>query len=660
MSIKQNNSAPVSENSLPRLRETVLNRVYIIFLIIGVIVLGVTSIDPITNGNWILLIGYLITYFIILLAYKLKTLPYIFRALIVLLGLIVIGVSELWYFGFGSSGYLFLFSAIILSCWFIGPYLGIILLSVSSVLTGFIIISNMYENLSIGTFQRQFANELKEYLMPYLGFFVISVVFISLFKILITGLQKNILAIVKYQEDLEYSHTELQNSVSMFNTVIESFPSVFYMYDLQTKHLVKYNENHWKMTGYSESEIKAMTIYDWLANDAARLKMKDILMTIKNYDSVSIELPFITKDGSIRPVLFTAKSFTYQKKDYFLGFSMDLTETKELESKFKQVFDYSKAGIMIINKDGEIKEQNAVTSELAKVENGSFIGKTIYDFSPESDRERRIQMNADLFEGRIDQIHEERESILPDGTRMYLDVSVGLIPFSKEGPRAVYVLVDISEQKKYQLQLELSLKEKGLLLQEVHHRVRNNLQIISSLINISSSFSKNIEDFKQSLALRIQAMSLMHERLSEEEGFASVDLESYIYDLIGSIYELYEIDINKIQISLNIPEKIVFKIDIASSLGILINEIISNSLLHAFIGIDKGQIVVDIHKIKDHIKMNIKDDGIGLPDGYSEKDSFGVLMIDSLVQQLEGEIVSNSGFLPENRGTEFILTIPCM
>lgn len=659
MSVEKHNSAPITVDSLSNLRKNVLDRVYVVLLIIGGIAIAASSIDPISNRNWILLIWYIGIYILVLLGYLIKKIPSYIRVFVILLVLISIGVSELWFFGFASLAYLFLFASIILACWLVGTNLGFILLGISFFIAGIIAFFYSYGNLDMSSPQRQIADDLIDWLAPFLGFFVISIAFISLFKILITGLQQTILANTKYQEEIESSRSDLESSVAMFEAVINSFPEVFYMYEFPPKHLVRYNENHWKMTGYTESDIQKMTIFDWFGDNSSRSEVENAFKTINKNESISMELPLNTKGNKEQPWLFTAKAFTHNKKDYFVGFGLNLTEQKELESKYKHIFEGSKAGILLINKKGEIKELNKITSDIAELDKEQLIGKNVFDFSPNSDRERRIQMDTDLFEGRIDHIHEEREVILTDGNRKYLDISIGLVPFSKNGPLAVYVLVDITKQKEYQMQLEISLKEKGLLLQEVHHRVRNNLQIISSLINISSSFSEDIEDFKQSIALRIQAMTLMHERLSEEEGFASLDLESYISDLIGAIYELYEIDINKIKISLNSPEKIVVKIDLASSLGILINELISNAILHAFTGLDRGQITISVHKLDDDLELNINDDGIGLPDNYNDNNSFGFLMIDSIINQLGGKIVNRTGYLSDNRGSEFILTIPC-
>ncbi len=651
-------SSPMTVDSLAELRKNVLIRIYWFFLGIGAVLLVVGSIDPIKDGNWLLFAGYLIIYLILILSHIGKQIPYIIKTSVILITLVAVGLSELWFFGFGSLGYLYLYASIIFACWLVGMLWGFILIGISFISTGIIAAFYSFGNLDMSSPQRQIADTLTDWLSPFIGFFVISIATVSFIGILIQGLQRNILANMKYQKDLESSRSKLQSTVTMLDAVINSFPAIFYMYDFPPEHLIRYNENHWKMTGYTEAELKTMTIYDWFDEDSSISKLKDFLGTTNQNESISIELPFKVKDGTKHPWLFTAKSFTHQEKEYFVGFGQDLTEIKELESKFRRVFEGSKAGIILTDRNGNIKDLNNIVSEIAELERENLIEYNVFDFSPESDRERRIHLNTELFEGKIDKIREEREIILADGRRKFADVSVGFVPYTKEGPLAVYVLVEITKQKNYQSQLETSLKEKELLLSEVHHRVRNNLQIISSLINISSAYSVNIEQFKQVVSLRIQAMSLIYEKLSEEEGYASVDLESYVYDLISTIYELYTIDVNKSQITLMIPEKIVIKIDIASSLGILINEIISNAVLHAFDGINKGRISVNINNTSGLLNIKINDDGIGLPDDYKDQESFGFVIIDSLVKQLKGELVIRSGFLPDNRGTEFVLKIP--
>ena len=658
MKSEQDSSAPMTVDSLTELRKSVLNRIYIVFLIIGGFAFAAGSIDPISNGNWLLFAGYLVIYLLIIIAYLGKHLSVKLRSSVLLFCITLFGISELWYFGFGSLGYLFLYASITIACWLVSIRWGGVLIAISSIITVVIAAVYSYGNLDMTSPQRQIADSMTDWLGPFLGFFVISIASVSFIGILLQGMQRNILANVKYQKEIETSHSELQSNVAMLDAVIGSFPEIFYMYDLPPEHLVRYNENHWKMTGYTESELKKMTVYDWVGDENSSSKLEDALGTINKNESISLELLLKAKDGTTRPWLFTAKAFNHKKKDYFVGFGLNLTEQRELESKFKQVFERSKAGIILTDRNGKIIDANDVVAKRVKMDKSSLIGSNIIDFSPESDKVRRMQLITDLYEGTIEEIREEREIILIDGTHKFGEISVGLVPHSKEGPLAVYILIDVTEKRNYQTQLETSLKEKELLLQEVHHRVRNNLQIISSLINISGSNPESIEGFKQSVALRIQAMSLMHERLSEEEGYASVDLESYIYDLIGAIYELYIVDVNKIKITIIAPEKIVMKIDIASSIGILINEIVSNAVIHAFRGIDEGNISVDIHNVEGLLTIKIEDDGIGMPGDYDKQDSFGFVIIGSLVKQLKGELAVRSGFLVDNKGSELVLKIP--
>ena len=129
MSVEQGHSAPMTENHLSELRKSVLNRIYLVFLVIGGIAIAVGSIDPISDGNWLLFAGYLIIYLLIILAYLGKQLPVRIRSSVLLLCLVLLGVSELWYFGFGSLGYLYFYAAITLGCWLVSTRWGFLLIA---------------------------------------------------------------------------------------------------------------------------------------------------------------------------------------------------------------------------------------------------------------------------------------------------------------------------------------------------------------------------------------------------------------------------------------------------------------------------------------------------------------------------------------------------
>lgn len=205
--------------------------------------------------------------------------------------------------------------------------------------------------------------------------------------------------------------------------------------------------------------------------------------------------------------------------------------------------------------------------------------------------------------------------------------------------------------------IETSLQEKEVLLKEIHHRVKNNLQVISSLLNLQSGAIKDenaFEVFRESQN-RIKTMALIHEKLYQSNNLLKINLEEYVNDLIKNLYNSYNLGPDYLSLKVQV-KNIYFNIDTAISLGLIINELISNSLKHAFTDrkIEEGELQI----IMDNFNSNkycliIKDNGKGLPEGFDLKNSptLGLRLVNSLVSQIEGNIEINN-----NEGTEFKIT----
>jgi two-component sensor histidine kinase len=191
----------------------------------------------------------------------------------------------------------------------------------------------------------------------------------------------------------------------------------------------------------------------------------------------------------------------------------------------------------------------------------------------------------------------------------------------------------------------LSLREKEQLLREIHHRVKNNLQIISSLLNLQT---ENTQDEKF-LALiresrnRIKSMALVHEMLYATTDLSSIKLKDYIKNLYESIYLSYRRPDMKIVFHLEVRDELNFEIDRMINLGLILNEIISNSLKYAFES-NRGNISIAMEENNNKYTLTVKDDGKGLPEGFNEKtDShLGMQLIFLLAEQLSGTIELHS------------------
>lgn len=239
-----------------------------------------------------------------------------------------------------------------------------------------------------------------------------------------------------------------------------------------------------------------------------------------------------------------------------------------------------------------------------------------------------------------------------NGDHFWGQFSVKLIPETTE---IEGVVIDVTEQVNYERQLRASLQEKELLLKEVHHRVKNNLQVISGLLQIQADKYNNSEvssPLLESMA-RIRSIASAHEHLYQSENLAEIDFTGYLNKLAVSVMELATEKKIDIRFSGN---KLTLDIEKAIPLGMIFNELVSNSIKHGFKGQESGTIDVKIEKDKDVIVMSIDDDGQGFENNFSaEEETLGWKLVKALARQVKGNIqmFSSPGF-----GATAIISIP--
>jgi len=199
-------------------------------------------------------------------------------------------------------------------------------------------------------------------------------------------------------------------------------------------------------------------------------------------------------------------------------------------------------------------------------------------------------------------------------------------------------------------------KEKEILVREMHHRIKNNLQVISSLLSIQSDYIRDAESHKLFLNSlnRIRAMSMIHENLRQPDNFSVVDIEKYFRNLTIYLCRTYNINTSQVKLKFNIGLPSL-PIDASITCGLIINELISNAFKYAFPDNRSGNVTLSLVKFPKQNKLVVSDNGIGLPDkmDMESKDTFGLLLIRTLVDQLNGtmEVVSK-------KGAKFIIRFP--
>ena len=277
--------------------------------------------------------------------------------------------------------------------------------------------------------------------------------------------------------------------------------------------------------------------------------------------------------------------------------------------------------------------------EFMEVKRSEFLTKNLSDFIFYHEDVKTIEDEEFWFKGNI---LEVKFNI--NGKCKILDLTI--TPVTLNDKTIIFgVGNDVTERKKAEAGILRSLKEKELLLREIHHRVKNNLQIISTLLTLQSSQSKknNINDLYRESQNRIQSIALIHENLYHSDDLAHINFEAYVKGLITDLFDSYGVNPKAIQMNLNI-EHITLGIETAIPCGLIVNELVSNSLKHGFRDVKTGIVRVDIKKIgQSKFELKVLDTGSPFPSDINvhTNDSLGLELIKNLVDQLDADLSFN-------------------
>jgi len=328
-------------------------------------------------------------------------------------------------------------------------------------------------------------------------------------------------------------------------------------------------------------------------------------------------------------------------------------DLRKSEERYRRFFDNDLSAVYLSTPAGDLLACNPAMVRIMGYGSAEELLQTRSDRLYRSIGERDVFL-AELRTKRILQ-NRETELVRKDGS--VISVIENVVGIFEDGRLVEFMgyMFDITERKAAEEKLRTSLREKEALLREVHHRVKNNLQVISSLLHMQSTYAaddatrsalKESED-------RVRAMGLVHGILYQTNNFGAIDFGAYVRSMLTVLLQSF----GRQEISTSVDSgSIELPMDMAVPCGLILNELVTNSLKHAFPDDRKGTLEIVLRRCDDKmIELSVRDDGVGFP---AEKDfqtaqSMGLLIVQSLAQQLGGTLSMESG-----TGTKFVVRFP--
>jgi PAS domain S-box-containing protein len=382
------------------------------------------------------------------------------------------------------------------------------------------------------------------------------------------------------------------------------------------------------------------------------------------YFQIQIEGKLIRSNGEI----FWVNTWFRGEKDEngvtikLYGVNQDITERKIIEEslivsedKYRTLFEADPNYTILLDTDHFIVDVNAATTQITGLSKEKLIGKHLNDLDIILDEDKLFHIDkiVDLLDGNKVKPFEAR-LMDKDGNLRW--VNVRLTSIEKENFISFILIIasDITELKQYENEIHDSLHEKEILLQEIHHRVKNNMQIISSLLSIQTRYvddQESINVLKESQN-RVKSLAMIHEKLYKSKNFNKIHLIDYIESLVWDLFYSYAIEKGRIKPIMDIDD-IKLNIETSVPCGLIITELVSNSLKYAFPDLSEGVLNISLKIIDDYYELCIGDNGVGIPENidFYNTDSLGLQLVNSLTDQIDGEIEFD-----RINGTKFTIT----
>jgi PAS domain S-box-containing protein len=455
--------------------------------------------------------------------------------------------------------------------------------------------------------------------------------------------------------------TDRKQATEQFRLALEAAPTGMLMID-EAGTIVLANAQIEALFGYPREELLGQRL-ELLVPERFRAHHPDLRKMFFGDPKTRVmgagrELYGLRKDGTEVPIEIGLNPLQTSEGHFVLSSIADITDRKRATEQFRLALEAAPTGMLMMNEAGTIVLVNAQIEALFGYPREELLGQRLELLVPERFRAHHPDLRKMFFgdpKTRVMGAGRELYGLRKDGTEV--PIEIGLNPLqTSEGHFVLSSIADITDRKRAQeglhalnAELEqrvsartLELKERESLLQEIHHRVKNNLQVISSLINMQV---RGLQDESSRAALRdcqsrVVTMAQIHEMLYQSADYARVPFAKYVQDLTARVLSASDIAHGTVALHFEL-EALSLPVEQAIPCGLILNELVANALKHAFPNAAQGTIHVELRLAPDHsVLLSVSDNGIGISPALDLEhlSSLGVQLVMTLVEQLEGRL----------------------
>lgn len=430
---------------------------------------------------------------------------------------------------------------------------------------------------------------------------------------------------------------------------------------------IDFNKQAHDILGYTAEEFSELNVSD-LAINFTQATWNQHWQDLRANKSMTIGTEHKRKDGSIIEVEINANHLIYKGREYNCAFIHDVTQRRkaeqrllESEERFRKLISDLQVGVVLQDVNSKIILTNKIAITLLGLPEDQLLGKSSFD----SDWDF-VHSDCSVFTGEAHPVPtaiRTREpvrgvvmGILRKGEEQRVWLQVDAHPVLNDAQEIVHVIctfMDVTELRAHQQSLQRGLHEKEVLIKEIHHRVKNNLQLISSIlyIRMSNMEQSDIRDFLENTRQKIRSISLIHERLLQTGSLHDVDIEDYLNKLLEDLAMSNTRPNLFVQMDIRIEPEMV-GLDMAIYFGLIINELVTNAIKHAFSESAHGSIHIHMQKRGTGHELIVGDDGSTLPEHITigQKGSFGMQLLEIFIKQINGTVT-----IDRKNGTTFTI-----